>query len=123
MHGIETQSPKTWTAYEHDEEPKGRAINWLCDDDMLPRIIPSARIWVYDYNSNCYSDNAQHVDILGLGETLLESLWIAKDKDVGQRPLIFIGSCFGGIVVFQVCQRISLYCISSGLLPLAYTRL
>ncbi|KAL8819763.1 MAG: hypothetical protein Q9191_007661 [Dirinaria sp. TL-2023a] len=91
--------------HHEEKEPKGRAINWLCDDDMLPRMIPSARIWVYDYNSNCYSDNAQQVDILGLGETFLESLWIAKDQGVGRRPLIFIGSCFGGIVVVQALER------------------
>lgn len=102
MHGIETHSPKTWIAYEQDEEPKGRARYWLRDEDMLPKVIPQARIWTYDYNSNCYSDNAQEVDILGLGETFLEVLWGAKDTDVGNRPLLFIGSCFGGIVVAQV---------------------
>ena len=102
MHGIETESPKTWIAYEKDEEPKGRAINWLCDDDMLPKILPQARIWVYNYNSNCYSDNAPEVDILGLGESFLERLWFAKSEDVGNRPIAFVGSCFGGIVVAQV---------------------
>ena len=75
MHGIETHSPKTWIAYEQDEEPKGRARYWLRDEDMLPKVMPQARIWTYDYNSNCYSDNAQEVDILGLGETFLEILW------------------------------------------------
>jgi hypothetical protein len=79
---------------------------------MLPKVIPRARIWVYNYNSNCYSDNAQNVDILGLGESFLEILWIARDKDIGRRPLVFIGSCFGGIVVAQVGLPRILTCLS-----------
>ena len=102
MHGIETCSPKTWTAYERDNDPRGRSINLLSDDFMLPSMMPHARVWTYDYNSNCYSDHAQQIDILGLGETMLEVLWGAKDKLVGQRTLIFVGSCFGGVVVAQV---------------------
>lgn len=69
---------------------------------MLPRQIPQARIWAYDYNSNCYSDNAQQVDILGLGEVFLRVLYEARNKGVGSRTLIFIGSCFGGVVIAQV---------------------
>lgn len=76
---------------------------------MLPKVVPQARIWVYDYNSNCYTDNAQHVDILGLGDTFLEILWGAKDKDVGRRTLIFVGSCFGGVVVAQVRLLVSMF--------------
>lgn len=69
---------------------------------MLPRQIPQARIWAYDYNSNCYSDNAQQVDIPGLGEIFLRVLYEARSKGVGSRTLIFIGSCFGGVVVAQI---------------------
>lgn len=89
-------------AYERDEEPRGRAMNWLSDEDMLPNMVPQARIWAYDYNSNCYSDNAQEIDILALGYTFLEILRGAQDEGVGKRMLVFIGSCFGGIVVAQV---------------------
>ena len=38
---------------------------------------------------------------MGLGVSFLEIL-VAKSKDIGGRPLVFIGSCFGGIVVAQV---------------------
>ena len=69
---------------------------------MLPMVLPQARIWAYDYNSNCYSDNAQEVDILGLGDTFMEILRGAWDNGIGKRKLILIGSCFGGIVVAQV---------------------
>ena len=69
---------------------------------MLPSVVPQARIWAYDYISNCYSDNAPEIDILGLGDSLLEILRGAHDKGVVKRLLVFIGSCFGGIVVAQV---------------------
>jgi len=69
---------------------------------MLPKVVPQARIWVYDYNSNCYSDHAQKVDILGVGESFLEFLYSAKEHGIGKRPIIFIGSCFGGVLVAQV---------------------
>ena len=94
---------RTWTAHERDEEPRGRARNWLRDEDMLPHILPQARIFLYEYNSNCYSDNAQEIDILGLGESFLAMLDAAEDNGIGKRSLLFIGSCFGGIVVAQVC--------------------
>ena len=98
---METQSPKTWVAYERDEEPRGRAVNWLCDADMLPAVIPGARVWTYDYNSSCYMENAMEVDIEGLGTTFLEML-TRRESEIGSRPLLFVGSCFGGIVVAQV---------------------
>lgn len=98
VHGIETCSPKTWTAFEKDEEPRGRGVNWLVDEDILPRVVPQARIWVFDYNSN-YSRNAQVIGIKNLGETLLSFITMEK---LGTRPIVFIGSCFGGIVITQV---------------------
>ena len=108
VHGIETNAFRTWTAFERDDEPRGRAVNWLEDTDMLPNVIPQARIWLYDYNSDCYSDNAQTVDLLGFGESFLEILWNSSDKEIGTRQIIFIGSCFGGIVIVQVRPRVSL---------------
>ena len=85
-------------------------MNWLCDEDMLPRVIPQARIWAYNYNCKCYMDNAQEVDIQGLGDTLLRLL-AAKSDELGRRPMFFIGSWFGGIVVAQV-----VYCMISCLI-------
>ena len=92
-------------AYERDEEPRGREVNWLCDDDMLPNLIPQARIWAYNYNSNAFLNDAQEVDILGLGDAFLEII-MAKLTDDRRRQLVFIGSCFGGLVIVQVWAHI-----------------
>ena len=75
VHGLDTSSPRTWIAYERDGPPdtRGCAFNWLADEDMLPAVVPMARIWTFDYNAN-YHSNASVIDLLALGEMLLRSL-------------------------------------------------
>jgi hypothetical protein len=67
---------------------------------MLPHVVPQARIWVFDYNSN-YSTNAPKVKLTAIGQNLLALIWDSKEG-LGTRPFVFIGSCFGGLVVAQV---------------------
>jgi hypothetical protein len=67
---------------------------------MLPSVINRARIWAFDYNSN-YSRDAQTVRIDGLATTLLNSI-VDRPHDFKSRKIVFIGSCFGGIVVAEV---------------------
>ena len=141
MHGLDTSSPKTWTAYERDgdEATRGRAINWLSDEDMLPSVIPKASIWTFDYNAN-YHANASVADLLALGEVFLRSIsemrksvctlagifcvtkaemTMAKVRPVA-RPLMFIGSCFGGLVVVKVGDVLFIH-ISSSCNSFSYT--
>lgn len=67
---------------------------------MLPSVVKEARIWAFDYNSN-YSHDAQTVKIDGLAVTLLNCMKNRRG-DFESRKIIFIGSCFGGIVVAEV---------------------
>jgi len=67
---------------------------------MLPSVIKGARIWAFDYNSN-YSRDAQTVQVDGLAMTLLTCITDRRD-DFDSRKIVFIGSCFGGIVVAEV---------------------
>lgn len=67
---------------------------------MLPSVIKGARTWVFDYNSD-YSHDAQQVRIPGLARTLLNCIKNRYDE-FRSRKLIFVGSCFGGIVVAEV---------------------
>jgi hypothetical protein len=68
---------------------------------MLPSIVKGARIWVFDYNSN-YSHDAHRVRIDGLAVTLLNCILKRRDDFDESRKIVFIGSCFGGIVVTEV---------------------
>lgn len=67
---------------------------------MLPSVVKGARIWAFDYNSN-YSHDAQTVKIDGLATALLNFMKDRRD-DFKSRKIIFIGSCFGGVVVAEV---------------------
>jgi hypothetical protein len=82
IHGLDTRSPKTWVAYETEDArgPRGRAVNWLCDADMLPSAIPEGRIFTFDYNAN-YHTEAPVETLLGQADNLL-NLLAHERKDV-----------------------------------------
>ena len=54
-------------------------VNWLSDEDMLPRIVPSANIFTFTWDSDCYS-NAPVVRIRDVADTLLRKLQDERDK-------------------------------------------
>jgi hypothetical protein len=92
-----TESPRTW---EHKKDGGG-AANWLVDADMLPAVIPNARIFTYDWDANYFRDAAVET-LLGHGKTLLNLVAQRPGPDVATRPLLFIASCFGGLILAQV---------------------
>ncbi|EFY98052.2 nacht nucleoside triphosphatase [Metarhizium robertsii ARSEF 23] len=98
IHGLDTHSPKTWVAWKKDGDPKSGEVHWLQDRSMLPSVIPSARIFTYDWNANFDKDAAAQ-GLLGHADGLLEKLHIRRSKDAINRPLIFVASCFGGLLL------------------------
>ena len=48
-------------------------VNWLSADDMLPRIVPSARVFTFTWDSDYYS-KAPVVRIRDVADTLLRKL-------------------------------------------------
>jgi hypothetical protein len=69
VHGPGTNSPRTWETYNHDSSKPN--VNWLKDDDMLPAVVPNARIFTFDYDADYY-DNAPVTSLLALGDKLLQ---------------------------------------------------
>jgi len=100
IHGLDTQSPKTWVAWK-DGDPTSGEVHWLQDHNMLPNIIPNARIFTYDWNANFDSNPATDI-LLGHADGLLDRLHICRSKDTSNRPIIFIASCFGGLLLVKV---------------------
>ncbi|SCN81971.1 uncharacterized protein FFE2_04877 [Fusarium fujikuroi] len=98
IHGLGTESPRTWEF----KRSEGRVVNWLADEDMLPATVPEARIFTYDWNANYFQD-APVQTLLSHADTLLAH--IAETRDVKSRPIIFIASCFGGLVLIEVYQE------------------
>ncbi|RKK79586.1 hypothetical protein BFJ71_g16170 [Fusarium oxysporum] len=98
IHGLGTESPRTWEF----KRSEGRVVNWLADEDMLPATVPEARIFTYDWNANYFQD-APVQTLLSHADTLLAH--IAETRDVNSRPIIFIASCFGGLVLIEAINR------------------
>ncbi|ORY58756.1 P-loop containing nucleoside triphosphate hydrolase protein [Pseudomassariella vexata] len=69
---------------------------------MLPAAVPEARIFTYDWNAN-YFEDAPVQTLLGHADNLLAL--VAGDQGSVFRPLIFIASCFGGLVLAEAINR------------------
>ncbi|VBB80786.1 Putative protein of unknown function [Podospora comata] len=69
---------------------------------MLPAALPKARIYTYDWNAN-YFENAPVQTLLGHADTLLGL--IAEGRGSQTRPIIFVASCFGGLILAEAIIR------------------
>ncbi|KAH7111217.1 hypothetical protein EDB81DRAFT_671605 [Dactylonectria macrodidyma] len=98
IHGLDTRSPTTWIAWKENGRPESGDVHWLKDEDMLPRVLPNSRIFTYDWNANIDHDAATQ-SLLGHADKLLNKLRIERAKDSKNRPIIFIASCFGGLLL------------------------
>ncbi|RSL89781.1 hypothetical protein CEP51_001076 [Fusarium floridanum] len=100
IHGMDTQSPKTWIAYEKDGDPESGEVNWLKDKNMLPSVLPDCRILTYDWNANI-DKGAATQSLRGHATTLLDKLHIDRDESGKSLPILFIASCFGGLLLAE----------------------
>ena len=102
IHGLSAQSPSTW---EFRKSDGSGVVNWLVEEDMLPAAVPEARILTYDWNGNYFGDAAVQT-LLGHADSLLGL--VAEDiASTSDRPLVFIASCFGGLVLSEALNRAS----------------
>ncbi|KAK4220778.1 hypothetical protein QBC38DRAFT_449744 [Podospora fimiseda] len=69
---------------------------------MLPAALPTARIFTYGWNANYFAD-APVQTLLGHANTLLGL--IAKNRHLQTRPIIFVASCFGGLIMAEAINR------------------
>ncbi|KAL5610838.1 hypothetical protein FOBRF1_006955 [Fusarium oxysporum] len=98
----------------HGLNPRGRPINehayhtwtkphdagghlWL--RDSLPKVTPSARIFLYVYNSNLVFSQTKE-RFIDKANDLLEALRMERKKAV-DRPIIFLAHSLGGILIEQ----------------------
>lgn len=68
---------------------------------MLPAAIPKARIMAYGYESYWFGDDAVRQSLDSVASDLLDALGEERGNCL-HRPLIFVGHCFGGLVIQQV---------------------
>ncbi|KAK3341084.1 hypothetical protein B0T25DRAFT_329824 [Lasiosphaeria hispida] len=69
---------------------------------MLPAVLPKARIFTYDWNANYFAD-APVQTLFGHADTLLSL--VAEGRGSQTRPIIFVASCFGGLILAEAINR------------------
>ena len=105
IHGLDGHREKTWTFEGKD---KTGDILWL--RDLLPSVIPNARIWSWGYDSRTRSKS--HGEQLTVKTVYDHGRELVFDLDgerratnSHRRPIIFIVHSLGGIVVKSVSLR------------------
>jgi hypothetical protein len=99
IHGLDTESPHTWTW-------KTTGVNWLQDPAMLPREAETARIFTCDWPADLFSPSdliqkriEEYARLLldGIQQQLLTTNNAGRED----RPIFFIASCLGGIILMK----------------------
>lgn len=112
IHGLDTCSERTWTAYEKDGDKNSRLVHWLRDADMLPFYFGDARICTYDWNASTFSD-ASGQCLYNHADTFLSTLE-AHRKVSNVPPSMFPGaylcyftSSFEGITLSYLLHHVT----------------
>ncbi|KAK0703517.1 NACHT domain-containing protein [Lasiosphaeria miniovina] len=124
IHGLNTQSPDTWVW-----DPKGACVNWLEDPHMLPERFPTARIFTCDWPADLFEQPGFVQKMIDeFARLLLAGIKgrppAANDQPGRDRPIVFIASCLGGIIlakalVIASCEYESVKRATRGIIFLA----
>lgn len=100
IHGLDTISPDTWTWKDPaDPENKSKWVNWLQDAEMLPSKVDCVRIFTCDWPADLFErSDLRQKTIEEFARHLLDGI---KGRPTPHRPILFIASCLGGIVLIQ----------------------
>ncbi|KAI0399114.1 hypothetical protein F4802DRAFT_612747 [Xylaria palmicola] len=104
IHGLDTKSPDTW-----EWKPPGSKetpINWLSHEKMLPYKVPSARIFMCDWPSDLFEHSGYSQKTFEEFAKLLLAGINARppapnSTNCKERPILFIASCLGGIILMK----------------------
>ncbi|KAH0494732.1 hypothetical protein TgHK011_008323 [Trichoderma gracile] len=105
IHGLDMKSPDTWTWRSKDGDKPD--VNWLSDPDMLPARLKRVRIFTCDWPADLLQDSSSVSWTIGeVARRLLAGivdmrLPLAVDAKNRDRPILFIASCLGGIVLMK----------------------
>lgn len=104
IHGLDTDSRKTWTWVPRNGGPK---VNWLSATSMLPSRVGDADIWTCDWQADLLLSTGQgpksFEELARDLKAALESHARRSSATTGSppRPILFIASCFGGLLLLK----------------------
>ncbi|KAK6337892.1 hypothetical protein TWF696_001370 [Orbilia brochopaga] len=98
VHGLAADPDWTWTFPSELPDGTKKEVNWLKDKDMLQAALPKSRIMRFGYDSMWYGAGAVKQRLANLANELLTDLKYER-RGCEDRPIIFIGHCFGGLVL------------------------
>ncbi|KAH4806008.1 hypothetical protein HBI25_137160 [Parastagonospora nodorum] len=106
IHGLATHAPKTWMAYINGKDDQDGSINWLSDETMLPDVVKDARILSYNWKAYYTGKEASTETLIQEADSLLFSLHNNRTETKRcHRPIIFVCSCFGGLLLAKALPR------------------
>ncbi|EFX03859.1 pfs domain containing protein [Grosmannia clavigera kw1407] len=96
IHGLDTKSPDTWTWRQGDV-----SVNWLSDVNMLPSRVGKARILTCDWSADLLQPkDMSQKSVKEYTRLILDGIQRERAEHE-DRPIIFIASCLGGIILIQ----------------------
>ena len=102
VHGLAANPVYTWIKKVPNADHNGYTeILWL--KHLLPVKVPKARILKYNYVST-YLVDAPKESLRSIASRLVHLIHASRKEDpkASQRPIIFIGHSFGGLVIVDV---------------------
>jgi hypothetical protein len=105
IHGLDTNSPDTWKwrAPSNRKTGSGTDVNWLSDLDMLPKHIGRARIFTCDWPADLLQQSSVPTTLDECAQSLRDSI-DQHLKAGARRPIFFIASCLGGIILMKALE-------------------
>ena len=82
IHGLDTSSPGTWTAWKIPNKPNSGKVHWLKDPHMLPNEMPTARIFTYDWSASLVGPGVSQNRLADHARALLNSISGEREKTV-----------------------------------------
>ena len=73
-------------------------VDWLADNNMLPRTIANARIMVFEYENQWFGRGSINQRLSNVADQLVHALSDQRLRG-SKRPIVFVCHCLGGIVV------------------------
>ncbi|KAJ6087124.1 hypothetical protein N7467_006038 [Penicillium canescens] len=125
IHGLDTKSPDTWVW--RTNSPEERDINWLAQPEMLPDKAKRARIFYCNWPTKLFDKQSTiELTIRELARCLLLGI-TSRPRANKNRPLLFIASCLGGVILSQALviaaqpenEYISVWKLTAGVVFLA----